>query len=215
MKTLMKRAFLVAATSISIGSVYGQLHLGVVGGISTEDIPANELVIINKNGLESFKLSAEQANYGIHFGLFLRGEIGKFYIEPALTFNSNNINYRIEDLNGDQTVTLVKKESYQYLDLPLIMGLKFGILRLGAGPVGHVFIDSSSELFDLSGYRQKFDQMTWGWQANIGLDIWFLRLDLKYEGNFNNYGEHFEFFGERYQFSNRPTRLIASAGITF
>ena len=213
--TILKRLLVIIAASLCIAPLSGQIRLGVMGGLSTSDIPANDLIILDQDGLETFKLSAEQADYGFHFGLFLRGEIGKFYLEPSLIFNSNNIHYRIEDLNGDQTFSLVKNETYQYLDLPLIMGFKFGFLRLGAGPVGHVFIDSSSELFDIGGYRQKFEQTTWGWQANVGLDIWFIRLDLKYEGNFTRYGDHFEFFGQSYRFSDRPTRLIASVGITF
>ena len=192
-----------------------QIHLGVLGGLSTQDIPRERLVILNQQDIDAFKLSVDNADYGIHFGFFLRGEIGNFYIEPSVIFNSNRMEYRVEELTGDDRITLLKNESYQFLDLPLIMGLKWGILRLGAGPVGHVFIDSNSELFDLDGYKQKFDQMTWGWQANVGLDIWFLRLDLKYEGNFNNSGDHLEFFGHRYNFSQNPSRLIASIGISF
>ena len=192
-----------------------QLKLGVIGGISTSDIPGEELIILNQNDLDAFKLSANEANYGFHFGIFLRGEIGNFYIEPTLVFNSNSIDYKLEEIAGDQTIQSVKNESYQYLDMPLIFGLRYGILRIGAGPVGHVFIDSSSELFDVSGYKQKFDQMTWGWQANLGLDVWMIRLDLRYEGNFSKTGEHFEFFNHKYQFDKSPTRWIASVGVTF
>lgn len=195
--------------------MFAQVKIGLIGGVSSSDIPRDQLLIYNDQTLDTFTLSARQADYGLHFGFFIRGEIGKFYIEPALVFNSNKIDFRIAELEQNGAFGKIKSESYQYLDIPLILGYKYGILRLGAGPVGHLFIDSSSELFDVSGYRQKFDAMTWGWQANLGLDIWMLRFDLRYEGNFNNYGDHFEFFGRKYSFHQQPGRLIASAGITF
>ena len=63
-----------------------QLKLGVIGGISTSDIPGEELLILDQKDLDAFKLSAKEANYGFHFGLFIRGEIGQFYIEPTIVF---------------------------------------------------------------------------------------------------------------------------------
>lgn len=211
---IIQLTFLLSFISLS-NIAHSQIKLGVLGGISTSDIPGEELLILNKMDLDAFTLSAKEAEYGFHFGAFIRGQIGSFFIEPAIIFNSNSVDYSLEEVSGDQTFNTIKNETYQYLDMPLIVGLKYGILRLGAGPVGHVFIDSSSELFDVKGYRQKFDQMTWGWQALVGLDIWMIRLDVRYEGNFNKSGEHFEFFGHQYNFDKSPSRWIASAGISF
>ena len=115
--------------------------------------------------------------------------------ETAIIAKSfQNQGYEITDFGNPGTLDLIKSENYQYLDIPLIIGLKAGPVRLGAGPVGHVFIDSSSELFDIDGYEQKFDEMTWGWQGGIGFDIWNIHLDIKYEGNFSNFSNHFIFY---------------------
>lgn len=96
-----------------------------------------------------------------------------------------------------------------------MMGLKYGPLRLQGGPVGHLFLNSKSDLFDLEGYDQRFDEMTYGWQAGIGLDIGKVILDFKYEGNFNNFGDHIVFGNNSYQFDDSPGRFIASLGIAF
>ena len=95
------------------------------------------------------------------------------------------------------------------------MGIKLGPLRLGAGPVAHVHLNSNSELFDFDGFDQKFKELTWGYQAGIGLDLWKLVLDFRYEGNFNKYGDHLVFFGNTYAFDDNPGQLVASVGFAF
>ena len=136
------------------------------------------------------------------------------YVQPEFIFNSNRIEYRLEDLESG-AIDAVFAEDYKYLDIPVMVGLKSGILRINAGPVAHVFLNSSSELWDIDGYEQKFDEMTWGWQAGLGLDLWMLTLDFRYEGNFNNAGDHFRLFGEKFQFDESPSRWIGSIGIRF
>ena len=54
-----------------------------------------------------------------------------------------------------------------------------------------------------------------GWQAGIGLDIWKFSIDMRYEDNFTNFGEHIRFFGTTYAFSDRPSRLIGTVGFRF
>lgn len=211
----LKNFLVIACMSSLPVMAFSQLQLGILGGISSSDIPNERLAILNEKDVEAFKLSVENARYGYHFGAFLRVQILNIYVEPTLIFNSTQVDYTLEDIIDDTGISTIRKESYQHLDVPLIIGWKFGILRLGAGPVAHLFIDSSSELYDVSGYRQKFDDMTWGWQAMVGLDVWLARLDLRYEGNFSKRGDHFEFYGRDYNFSKSPSRLIASIGINF
>ena len=79
------------------------------------------------------------------------------------------------------------------------MGCKFGPLRLMAGPEGHVFLNSTSGLLDIDGYRQDFKGLTLGWQGGVGLDLWNLVVDIRYQGNFNNFGDHITFLGQEYE----------------
>ena len=65
------------------------------------------------------------------------------------------------------------------------------------------------------GYEAKFRDMTWGWQAGVGLDIWKLSFDIDYEGSFESYGNHFTLNGVNYSFSKGASRWIASIGIRF
>lgn len=96
-----------------------------------------------------------------------------------------------------------------------MLGVDMGILNIQAGPVGHVFINSSSELNSFDGIQSKWEDLSWGWQAGIGFDIWKFNLDLRYEGNLYRYGDHLSFFGQKYTLSNQPSRIITSLGFVF
>ena len=189
---------------------------GVRGGISTTEISANELLVTNAEDMNRLKLGIQEANYGYHFGLFAQANAGSFFIQPEVLFNSNTVDFKVVDLTINEAVPEILNEKYQYLDIPVMVGFKlFNTLRLQGGPVGHVFLNSSSDLVNIEGYEEKFEQFTYGYQAGLGLDLRKFVIDLKYEGNFNNFGNHINIDGRAYEFNQAPTRLVASIGIAF
>ncbi|HLF62283.1 MAG TPA: outer membrane beta-barrel protein [Saprospiraceae bacterium] len=198
----------------SLTPASSQVRLGIKAGLSTSDVPSSSLIILDERDAERFRLAVEDAKYGLHFGMFIQAQMGHFFIQPEILFNTVTMDYSVEDL---QVISprQIKDEIYRNLDLPLILGFKFGPVRIGGGPIGHLFLDSTSDLLDFADYSQDFDRFTYGWQAGVGLDIWKLHLDARYENNFNNYGDHIVFFGREYKFSENPSRIIVSAGISF
>jgi len=211
----MKKLMLLAVCVLSLQMANAQFKVGVRGGLSTMDIPTNQLVIKNKNDIKQLGIAVTDANYGIHLGFFMQAQMGKFFIQPEVLFNSTSVEYNLEDFTEAHVISVLKKESFQNLDLPIMVGAKFGPLRLQGGPVGHVFVNSKSDLFDVEGYSQNFDKMTWGYQAGVGLDLWKFIIDLKYEGSFKKYGDHMVFDGKGYSFDETPGRFVASLGIAF
>ena len=162
-----------------------------------------------------FFLVENQSNAQFNFGLI--GGISSVDIKPSeVVFNSNRTTFKYKKFKSAQFYdTLFLKERYQNLDIPLMLGLKLGILRFNAGPVAHIFINNKSELTDLNGYESKFQTATFGYQMGIGFDLSKIMFDLRYEGNFTNFGEHINFNGTKYAFDKGPTRLIATLGIKF
>jgi len=211
----MKNYLLLLGILLFTITAHAQLTLGVKGGINTTSISPEELEILNLDDAQKFGISVKDADYGMHFGLFVQGQMGKFIFRPEFIFNSNKINYNVKEFGISTIAETVKSETYQYLDIPVMMGAKLGALRLMAGPVGHIFIHSKSELKDLSGYSQKFNDMTYGYQLGLGLDAGRLSIDGRYEGNFNKASDHFTFFNHNYHFSTSPSRFIVSLGFRF
>ncbi|HND89259.1 MAG TPA: porin family protein [Saprospiraceae bacterium] len=203
----MKNLFLASCFLLIGVTAHAQFAFGLKGGVNTQVAKPQDIVI--GGGDTTLNFGVEKFKYGTQFGAFMRiGE--RVFLQPELMFNSNKTDYRIrQNTIGD----VVKNERYQYLDMPLLLGFKAGPLRFMGGPVGHVFLNSNSELTDIKGYAAKFKQMNWGWQAGLTLGTGHFALDLRYEGNFNNQGDHITFFGDQYQFANTPSRLIVGLNV--
>lgn len=193
---------------------FSQFELGLRAGVSSTDL-SPESILLN-DGETTTELSIREAKYGFHFGLSTRISIANIFIEPSFLFNSNTVDYNIDEQIFDTgIISTIKSETYNNLDIPLMVGLKIGFLRIQGGPVAHIFINSASELTDIKGYSQKFQDATYGVQGGIGLDIWKIRFDLNYETNLSHFGGDIDVNGNPYQFDQRPARMIASIGLRF
>ena len=207
----MKKRFLLLIFLCSGYFLQAQLSLAVKGGLSTTSLDPSDFSVIDENGLDELLVSLQNARYGIHAGIAIRGTIKeRFLIQPEILFNSNSVDFAITDLNN--ATTLIKQEKYQYFDVPLLFGVQFGAFRIHLGPEAHFFVDSISDLSDFDGYQEEFDTMTLGWLGGIGFDIWNLWLDIRYEGNFTKFGNHIAFYGNSYAFDQAPQRLLVSLG---
>ncbi len=211
----MKKAFVFFILVSATLPAFAQLKFGLKLGMSTTQFDANEVDIANPGGGEFLKLNLEEARFGIHAGVVIQAQLGAFLLQPEILFNSNRVDYQVDDLSGSTVITSIRTEKYQYMDLPVLFGLRARPFRIYAGPEAHIFINSSSELFDFNGYEQKFQQATFGWIGGLGLDLWNLMLDVRYEGNFSKFGDHITFDGQQYAFDNSPARILVSLGILF
>ena len=211
----MKKAILLILLTTATFSIYAQLKFGLKLGLSTTQLKSNEVEVPGQGGGDFLKLGLEEARFGIHAGAVIQAQLGAFLLQPEILFNSNRVDYRVDDLSGSDVITTIRTEKYQYMDIPVLFGLKARPFRIYAGPEAHIFIDSSSELFDFDGYEQKFEQATFAWIGGLGIDIWNLMLDVRYEGNFSKFGDHITFYGQRFNFDNNPSRILVSLGILF
>ncbi|MCB0634698.1 MAG: porin family protein [Saprospiraceae bacterium] len=208
----MKKLIVIPLLLLSV-CAFSQIRWGLRLGLSTSQLEAEDFNIIS-NGTERFKLALKDAQYGIHGGLVLQIEMGNVLLQPEVIFNSNSADLELDDLQNN-TADVATKEKYQYLDIPVMLGYRLGFLRLHAGPVGHIFLSSTSGITDVDGFEEDFDSLTLGWQGGLGLDIGPLAVDLRYEGNFNKFGDHISFGGQQYAFSQTPARFIAAVSYMF
>lgn len=192
-----------------------QFEWGFLIGGSSVDIKPQTFLVKNDAQLDSFSLAFHDANYGFHIGGFTRFNFGNFFIQPEIVFNSNKTTFKFKEFGMLQTTDSLRNERYQRVNIPLMLGVKFGIFRLNAGPVMHVFLNNKSELTDIKGYDDKFNSATFGYQLGLGFDFGILTFDLRHEGNFTKFGEHINFFDHNFAFSKAETRLIGSVGLKF
>lgn len=211
----MKNLIILIIALLSFQISNAQVKIGLKAGMSTSDISTNQLAIRNLDNVKELGLSIEDASYGFHFGIVTQAQIGNFFIQPEVLLNTTQVDYVLEDFGEGQVARRLLTDNYHNLDIPVMLGLKFGPLRLQAGPVAHMHLGSNSELDDEDNLDINFDKWTYGYQTGIGLDIWKIMLDVRYEGNFNKLGEGITFMNRGFNFDERPGKLVASLSYTF
>ena len=208
----MKSIILIGLGLLLSASVQAQLNFGIKIGASTTDIGVNIIDIPGDQSMEELSIAIEKANYGFNFGALFQIRMGWFLIQPEIVFNSSSVDFRVNDNLGNYTNKILT-DTYQNLDIPFLLGFKAGPLRMQAGPVGHIPLQYASELSSLDGFSSDFSPINYGYQAGIGIDFFNLMVDFRYEGNFSNFGDYITFDDRKYDFTDRPTRLILSIAI--
>lgn len=218
----MKKIIILSLLVILSTTGYSQgVKWGPRIGMSSTQLSPNQLVVTNQAGLDSLTLDIEDAQFGYNAGLFLRIETKKkFFIHTELHFSTNTVKYQLDELNSLTPFQEIASETYYDLNLPFHLGLKFGpkivSFRLQGGAIISKTIGGSTTMGDIiEDYTQAFEDLNVGWQMGVGLDIWKITLDVRYEGDFGKYASHMEFFGNDVEFEDRERQLKFSLGWKF
>lgn len=188
-------------------------------GVSTSQISPRQLVITDQATLDQFTLDLKNANYGLNAGLFLRLESKKkFFFQTELHFSTSTTDYGIDSLGA--AAQSIVSETYYDLNLPVHVGMKFGIklvkFRVQGGTILSRNLGGNTNINTIiADYKQAFNDLNVGWQAGIGLDVWKVTFDVRYEGDFGKYANHMQFFGEDIEFDDRERLLKFSLGWKF
>ena len=195
-------------------SAVAQVRAGLRGGVSLAAAPADEQRSFSWEARD-FRLAIDDIEAGLHLGLFLQANIGeKIALQPELLFHATRTDYRLEELLGGETVESIRTEKVSSIELPFLVGYRWGPLRLQAGPVGRARVAQSSELRGVAGYIDDPDRedLRLGYQAGVGLDVWRFLLDVKYDGSFDRDGAVVNIGGERIALSQRASRTYVTLG---
>ncbi len=191
---------------------FGQIEFGLKAGLSSNNL--NKSNILNQNEDET-SIDVFSENYGYHFGLYSRIKISSLYVEPNILFESTTLDYSLTEIVEDEILKTFHSASYTKLNIPLLIGMKFGFFRVNTGPVAYINLDSGSDLIRFKEYGKRFKEASYGLKFGIGVDFWKIRLDAGIEGNITRLGNSLNLGDESYQLSNRPTSFSLTAGYKF
>jgi hypothetical protein len=190
---------------------------GIKGGLDYSRLKFDDVRDISSN-LSTYHLQSDESFQGFHIGAFARIKVFSFYIQPELYFNIAGGNVLIEEDQGiGGTIETVKQVKYNKIDLPVLVGLKLGPLRLNAGPFASVVLSEDNGISDIIPELESLSKSaTIGYQAGAGLDLFkFLTLDYRYEGGLSKYGDKLTVGGNDYPLDSRGNMHIISVGIMF
>lgn len=214
----MKKLIVILFVVLVSIPAFSQLKFGLKAGVSTTSLSMPTIKTIT-SGTTTFTVDAlTVAKYGFHGGAFVRLTFFGVYIQPELLFSTRTNEYTVTNVTSQTApVKYVAKQSFNKLDIPVMLGFKLGPLRLNAGPVGSLLINSPKAIITNPDYKNNYNKMTIGYQAGLGFDLLsFLTFDLRYEGNLKKYQNQIQnLTGNKYNLDDRPNAFLFSVGLMF
>lgn len=203
----VKYIALITITLLVWAPGQAQIKFGIRGGINSSRVQLNEF------DNSEYTLDYKNSQVGFHFGAISQIEIARLLVQPELLFTTARTDIALTEVaTGAEQFG---KQAFYKLDLPVIAAIKFGPLKVQAGPVASVLLKSKSNLLSDNDIEQNFKGVTIGYQAGLGLELTTLLLDVKYEGNLSKFGDGVTIGGQDFSFDQRLNQIIVSIGFLF
>jgi hypothetical protein len=213
---MMKRIFVIILILLVAIPGFSQIKFGIMAGVSTPDLKLTDLKTLTSGNTTYTVDALKKANYGFHAGVFVRFSMMGVYLQPELLFTSRTNEYQVTDLSNPLNA-ITTKQQFNRLDLPIMLGVRLGPLRINAGPSARLLINSPKDLITDPDFKSMYNNLTFGYQAGLGVD--FLKritVDLRYEGSLTRYQTRIDQAGgTSIKLDDRPNAFLLSVGLVF
>jgi hypothetical protein len=176
-----KAQFLMPAKMVT-GNFF---RIGIKGGVNLARLETDGLVTLNGAIIKDQLLQSLDTKQSYVGGIYAR--LGrKIFIEPEVLISTKGGSIYLPSLS--QT----KQFAFSNIDVPVLLGFRWKIFHVMAGPVASYTFKTDSELNDLiNRVIQKYKislpeiatKTSFSYQAGGGIDLLGFTLDVRYEGN--------------------------------
>lgn len=186
MKKFILSALFVLTSAVTMNAfgILGIFNVGARIGMisSSEQIPMNG---------DQIKESINAEGTGWTGTVFARiNFFDNFYLQPELQYTNTQIDLpSLDDLIGKEEEQV---ESRRYIDLPLLVGVQFGLgdlacIRINAGPVFAITEEKGFKDLVEEDFIAAYKNPSVTWTAGIGATVLGgIVADFRYNGNFKN-----------------------------
>jgi hypothetical protein len=207
---MMKKFLVLILIALITIPAFSQVKFGIKAGVSTTTVPTYNITGTGTNTIEALK----NASFGLHGGVFLRLTLLGIYLQPEVLLATNSYEYTV---NGGPNPV---KQTFNKLDVPVLIGFKAGPVRLNAGPVATVQIGTPKALIDDPNFDSMYKGATFGFQAGAGFDLFKkLTFDVRYEGSLSGkFGDSVTIGGtggQTFKLDSRQPSVLLSIGWMF
>ncbi|WP_338869583.1 porin family protein [Spirosoma sp. SC4-14] len=207
---MKKSLFFIALTLLpALTFAQGGFQIGIKGGVNLSKLTFGDFVTTGTNSNGSPQVGVDGQTFrdnlkasldsktGTSFGIYMR--FGKnLFLQPELLYSTKAGSFEVVRNGVTESVT-VKTTSF---DVPVLLGIKGGPIRVMAGPIVSFRINDNQSLGDAvrqytnGSLNDAWSQAYYGYQVGGGLDLGSFGLDVRYEGNLtdvaqiqNDYGK--------------------------
>lgn len=182
------KKFLLAACIILGGfsGVRAQslFQFGVKGGLL---VNSSDLKYTFSGNRDRYDKSSTKPGFELGFQARLRLPLG-FLLQPEIVYSRTSGTFPIDENNGGggQYGDKLKIRS-NWIEVPVLVGWKFSIVRLMLGPSFRFPMDEVMNAgVEEAKVAPRLQSFVMGYQAGIGIDLGRLTVDARYCGNFTN-----------------------------
>lgn len=202
----MKKTLLLF--SLLLGSFMSHAQIFQIGprfGVSSSNLKVDQ---VTNSNLQT--ISQSDARLGFHAGVYSRIMVLGFYVQPEFLFTSTSSEIAITSTSG----TTVSQMNFAKIDVPVMVGKRFfRIARVNAGPVFSTLLKADARQGNITeDVSSQYKSASVGFQIGVGVDLWKLNADLKYEGSFSALSDNISIQGQSFAASTRPSQFILSLG---
>ncbi len=213
-RIVMTLAALVFSTALALAQSPIKFRIGPKIGAGISTVVADN---VRDAISQDTEFSAGDAQVSFQIGAFSRLELGtkktSFFIQPEMYFSSIGAQTTFRDITNSNSLGGANEQIFtdniNRLDIPVLVGIKSGVMRFGAGPVGSFIINKGTSWADDT------QAGSLGLQAGIGVDIWRLSFDLRYEGAITRFAKEAEVYGRTFTSDQRMRQFLFSVGYSF
>lgn len=202
MKNATLLLVLLMTSAVSQAQIF---QLGPRFGVSSSNLKVDQVTNANLQ-----TISQSDARLGFHAGLYSRVMVLGFYVQPELLFTSTSSEIAITSASG----TTISQMSFAKLDVPVMVGKRFfRVARINAGPVFSTLLKADARQGNITeDISSQYKSASVGFQIGVGVDLWKLNADIKYEGSFSALSDNLSIGGQSFAASTRPRQFILSVG---
>ena len=217
--TMKKLSVILFIVLFSVPAFSQFINFGFKAGAESNTVPAYNISSGEFN-IEAMK----NASWGFHGGIFTRINIQTLYIQPEVVFTSNSFDYEVVNFpppysssRPPSSYSVIKSQKFNRLSIPVLVGMKFGPLRINAGPAADIQIGTPKALIDDPKFKDMYKEAVWGFQAGIGVDILkAFTFDVRYAGSLGEkYGKSITIGNQDYKLNQGQKSFLVSIGIMF
>ncbi|KAB7733244.1 outer membrane beta-barrel protein [Rudanella paleaurantiibacter] len=202
----MKKSLLFAAIALmpAVSVAQDSFQFGIKGGVNLSKFSLGENVVttrLNANGSPAVGVDGQlirdnlreslNSRTGTAFGVYAR--FGRnLYIQPEVLYSTKASSFDIVRTQNGQTQTETVNISTTSFDVPVLLGLKGGPLRVVAGPVVSFRIGDNQRFgealrqYTTGSLNDAWAKAYYGYQIGGGLDLGRIGIDVRREGSFSD-----------------------------
>jgi hypothetical protein len=220
MKKLLLFACLFVVGQLAMSQM---LSFGLKGGVQSSKIKFSDFsadVDVEGQTVSNVKFEPSSYEMGFHFGAFARVKVLSLFVQPEVYFSNSAASINVKSATAD-SIDDIATLKMNKIDIPILIGMKFGPARVNLGPVATFNLSSKTKGSDQikSIVGDKFESTksaTFGLQVGVGLDILKkVTVDLRYEFGLSKLGDKVTIGGQEFKTDQRVNQFVASIGYMF